>query len=347
MKRFIYNNHKVGSPSLYTFTNYTFTNAGITGRYGPTLSNCQTAYAGTTWITSYFTMSTQGYQVWTIPQTGTYEIETAGSRAGYVSGMESYAATGQGAIVRGRFSLTGGLTLILIVGQYEDSANSASISSYFGLGGGGGSFVSYSSNLLIAAGGGGGGSNYSSTLYAGQNGQTTTSGGNGVYGNGVGGSGGNGGGTATLGQQYWGGCGAGWSTDGQNGNGSTTHPSGQISYFGEGGYTYSGGFYGGDYNYAWGNPTAYASTRGGFGGGGGGNGILGGGAGGGYSGGGVGGSGIYSDSAGGGGSYILSSASSVATSNGQYAGSSTFNGNSITNLSTYNNAIGYIKITKL
>ena len=262
----------------------------------------------------------QGYQVWTIPQTGTYEIETAGSRAGYVSGMESYAATGQGAIVRGRFSLTGGLTLILI---------------------------SYSSNLLIAAGGGGGGSNFLSTLYAGQNGQTTTSGGNGVYGNGVGGSGGNGGGTWTLGQQYWGGCGAGWSTDGQNGNGSTTHPFGQTTTSGEGGYTYSGGFYGGDYNYTWGNPTAYASTRGGFGGGGGGNGLIGGGAGGGYSGGGVGGSGIYSDSAGGGGSYILSSASSVATSNGQYAGSSTFNGNSITNLSTYNNAIGYIKITKL
>ena len=74
-----------------------------------------------------------------------------------------------------------------------------------------------------------------------------------------------------------------------------------------------------------------------------------GGAGGGWSGGGGGYSGANPaiDSGGGGGSYISSNATSVATSDGQFDLSSTFNGASITNLGFYNNTAGYISIVKL
>ena len=93
---------------------------------------------------------------------------------------------------------------------------------------------------------------------------------------------------------------------------------------------------------------ALGTSLGGFGGGGGAGPITGGG-GGGYSGGGgafnLGGTQI--DSGGGGGSYIDSNATSVATSDGQFDLSGTFNGSAITNLGTYNNAAGYITIVKL
>jgi hypothetical protein len=342
----------VGEDSLYSFTEFTFTNAAATGRYGPTLVQCQTAYAGQVWLASYFTMSTQGYQLWTVPTTGTYRIEISGARGARVSGQ--VYTSGRGVKVRGDISLTKGDVLTIIVGQYIDSPNTGNASTYTGLGGGGGSFVAKSGTILIAAGGGGGASTYTSNSpqgYNGGDGLTTTSGGYGDAANslGAGGTGGGGGTvyTAVSSQMYRGGAGAGWSAVGQNGNGSTTHPFGQVSYYGEGGFSYSGGFIGGDYNYSWGNPTAYASTHGGFGGGGGGNGIISGGAGGGYSGGGIGGAGSYIAGAGGGGSYIVSTATNVATSNGQYAGSSTFNGNAITNLSSYNEAMGYVKITRL
>ena len=38
---------------LFTFTTFTFTNASATGQNGPTLGQCQTAYAGEVWLSSY------------------------------------------------------------------------------------------------------------------------------------------------------------------------------------------------------------------------------------------------------------------------------------------------------
>lgn len=338
----------VRASALYPFTSFTFTPAGVTGRYGPTLAQCQTAYAGQVWLASYFTVPTQGYQTWTVPATGTYNIAIGGSRSGNPIGYSLYAS---GAIINARFSLTAGQTLTMIIGQYTDTSYTGNLSSYYGLGGGGGTFVSYGGNILIAAGGAGGASYFSSGgggAMPGQNGQTTTSGGAGLLGYGVGGTGGSGGSRGGFASPtYWGGCGAGWIGVGQNGNGTTTHPFPQTNYFGEGGYTQSVGFYGGDYNYSWGNPTGYSSTYGGFGGGGGGNGIISGGAGGGYSGGGVGSTNTYSASCGGGGSYVKTGATSVQTSDGNYAGSSTFEGDAIVNLAAYNSNIGYVTITKI
>ena len=91
-----------------------------------------------------------------------------------------------------------------------------------------------------------------------------------------------------------------------------------------------------------------ATNLGGFGGGGG-SGPITGGGGGGYSGGGgsYGGSATTIDSGGGGGSYIDANATTIATSDGQFDLSGTFNGVAITSLGFYNNTAGYISIVKL
>jgi hypothetical protein len=348
------------SSALYTFTTMTFTTAGNVGRYGPNLANCVTTYSGSsytgnTWVTntSYFNMTTQGYQLWTVPATGTYSITAAGSRAGRATG-QNYTS-GNGAIVSGTVALTQGQVLEIICGQCLDaSSGNASVTSYAGLGGGGGTFVNNftASTLLFAAGGGSGASIYSSTTptgYNGANGQTTTWGGNGtVTGSNVGGLNGNGGKVyTTVASSYRGGAGAGWLSNGQNGDATTppTYPS-AVTY-GNGGLSYANGFIGGSYGTSWGNPSTYASTYGGFGGAGGGNGIITGGAGGGYSGGGQSGTNTYNGQPGGGGSYITASATGVATSDGNYNLISTFNGGAITNLSAFNQGLGYVIITRV
>ena len=55
-----------GSAGLYDFTTETFTNCGQTGPTGPTISQCQTEYSGTNFISSFF-CAYQGYQQWTVP----------------------------------------------------------------------------------------------------------------------------------------------------------------------------------------------------------------------------------------------------------------------------------------
>lgn len=341
--------------ALYAFTTFDFTTASITGRTGPTLANCQTAYAGQTWLSSYFSMPTQGYQRWTVPQTGDYIIRVAGSRAGRVTGQ--VYTSGTGAIVSGTVSLAAGDILEIICGQYLDSTNTGSVGGYYGLGGGGGSFVKNvtTSALLMAAGGGGGASFYNSggtpTGYNGGNGLTTTAGGNGgVAGSNVGGTAGSGGAIyITQTHIYKGGAGGGWLGNGRNGDNTAypTVPSGTT--YGYGGYGYAGGFLGGLHGNSWSLPSTYASTYGGFGGGGGGNGIIVGGAGGGYSGGGISGvsTNAYVSGTGGGGSYIISTATNVSTSDGNYDGSATFNSAAITNLAAYNASSGYVRITRI
>ena len=347
------------SSALYTFTTMVFTTAGNVGRFGPNLANCVTyysgsSYTGNTWVTntSYFNMTTQGYQRWTVPATGTYSITAAGSRAGRATG-QNYTS-GNGAIVSGTVALTQGQVLEIICGQCLDSSANAQVTSYAGLGGGGGTFVNNytASTLLFAAGGGSGASIYSGftpTGYNGANGQTTTWGGNGtVATSNVGGQNGNGGTVYTaVASNYRGGAGAGWLTNGTNGDNTTSHPYTGAATAGEGGLSYASGFIGGSYGTSWGNPSTYASTYGGFGGAGGGNGIITGGAGGGYSGGGQSTSGTYDGQAGGGGSYITSSATNIATSDGNFNLVSTFNGNAITNLNMFNQGLGYVIITRV
>ena len=314
---------------LFTFSSYTFTPAGANGTTGPTLAQCQTAYAGTSWISSYFDVVTQGYQQWTVPMTGTYQIKVAGAQGGsYSSGYGGY-----GAILQGDVSLTKGDILYMVVGQKGGHTTSSSG------GGGGGSFVMLNtiSSLLIAAGGGG-----SSGNQDGLNATTTNAGATGTYSGGTNGSGG-------TGQSSGAGGGGGYISAGTGGGSPGGAAPGNYinggSATGGRGGTCSTSLAG---SYNWNNLGA---DQGGFGGGGGGEYCYWGssGGGGGYSGGGAsGGGGI----GGGGGSYFDASVSNRYTSNGLYNGLAT----GISNLGVFNGVAtraeqaashGYVTITKL
>ena len=289
---------KKGAAQLYSFTSFNFTNAGKSGQNGPTFTDCTINYDYATypWIinSAYFTVITQGYQLWTAPQTGTYRISVTGASGGAAEG--GYSGYGAGAYIQATFSLTAGAKYQLIVGQ-KGTSTSGGCGYPVGSGGGGSFFVTEAGSLLIAVGGGGGGAytssggNQSATISQIANNGAAGSGQIGGLGGGQGGgaSGAVGGGAYTSGCVAGGGGGAGFATAGTSGTATSN-----------GGATYSGGFIGGT-----GNGVA---LNGGFGGGGGPSQFLGGG-GGGYSGGG--GGGIYycsctSLGAGGGGGSFLS-----------------------------------------
>jgi hypothetical protein len=339
--------------ALFAFTTFTFTNAGTVGRYGPALSTFQSSYSSQPWAsnTSYFNQGrAQGYQVFTIPKGGIYEIEIAGARG--QNGSSVNGQYGRGAIVRARISFNLGDKVEMVVGQVPGTTGSTAPGNSFA-GAGGGSFVAYnntSTPVIVAGGGGGSYSSYTTQSII--NGQTRRQPRFSGYsynpavdgthpsigGGGLGYHGGGGGGFSTAGQDYNGYTGSsGMGTDG----------SGQQ-------FTHGASFVGGPVSngsgtwYALGGNATTLTSSGGFGGGGGGHsGNNTGGGGGGYSGG-LGGQtslgGSYLSGIGG-GSFIISTATNVATSDGQYDGSSTFNGTSITNLSTTNDGSGYIKIT--
>lgn len=282
---------------LYPFTTHTFTNAGHTGKTGPTLIECQTAYASEAWSSdpSFFNMSTQGIQEWTVPATGNYTIECYGAQGGddiYFSGNDG----GLGAKMQGDFDLTEGQVLYILVGQ-KGGNTTASVDNAAG-GGGGGSFVwdpTDISNPLIAAGGGGGASS-NSFIYSGIDGSTSIDG-NDAETIANGGTAGNGALGNTGGCSYWAGGGCGWLTNGTGGNNGSTY-----SYFGgssgaEGGRRPLEGGLGGS---RWIDSFDEGGDGGFGGGGGGGSDNMGAGGGGGYSGGGADRGCTYGDGGGGG-----------------------------------------------
>lgn len=343
---------------LYDFTSFTF-NSVVTGSAPPTLQLLRAVYTSSfsgSWASNpqYFTTgSYQGYQIWTVPFDGTYEIEAAGARSGiatYPIGLpKPYWG---GAIIRGNVQLSKGQKVVMVVGQAANRPSGTGIS-YNGPGGGGGTYfvLSGSNTPIIVAGGAGAGGAYSGdsgTIRSGSNGQTTTFG-TASWGGALGGTGSLGGmshrnaiGTVSL-NPYDAGGGGGFSGSGFNGAGVVANTTNGST--GGGGLSFLAGGTGGVASSTY-TPTN--ATAGGFGGGGGGSPIAGGG-GGGYSG----GAGSYrsvsttSDGGGGGGSFVSTTITSLATSNGLYENLSTFSGSAITNLNAYNSGSGYIKITKL
>jgi hypothetical protein len=265
-------------PLLYNFTSHTFTNAGTTGRFGPTLSAVRSEYSSTSWAATYVNMTTQGIQEWTVPATGSYTIRAVGAGIPaqiYGKGMDATIIT----------QLTRGETIRILVGQ---TTSNTSV-----VGGAGGTFVvrvfqSSPIALIVAGGGGGKGQNIeeaASNATTNNNGQT----GSGLNG-GIGGFNGNGGLSPTT---IFGGAGGG----GMFGNGGN-----DLQESRSGGQSFINGGIGGI-------GTTY---EGGFGGGGGTSGGASGGGGGGYSGGGGGNassgsgySGSNWNSGGGGGSYSI------------------------------------------
>ncbi|GAB5389362.1 MAG: hypothetical protein Alpg2KO_23300 [Alphaproteobacteria bacterium] len=317
------------SPSpAFAFTSHTFTACGAgPGPNGPLLADCQSAYSSTGWAgdTNNFNISSQGFQDFTVPETGTYRITSSGAQGANVGGRSG----GNGAVVRADFSLTQGDTLTMVVGQ-------TGLFGEDGAGGGGGSFVVLNNGgqPLLVGGGGGGAEAHSSDTNDGGSGQTTTAGGQetpnrtdnerGARDPGTNGAGGEAGRASG---------GGGWTGDGEHGCHTNASPGCSGSYTAGGGIAYGNGATGGI-----GSDLTDGSNGdlpfGGFGGGGMGSRHNGyGGGGGGYSGG-VGGTfdGLETGG-GGGGSYIATGAVNVATSDGEYENSSVFEGNPITTIS--------------
>lgn len=298
-----------GVAQLYDFEEHTFTNASAEGKDGPSLSDCQVAYAAETWELdpALFNMTTNGIQEWTVPTTGDYLIEAAGAQGGDHLYTVDPEDGGLGAVMAGRFSLVEGQILYLIVGQ--QGVNSAE-GGDFGYdnaapGGGGGSFVWDPTDPdglpLIAAGGGGGGT--SPGNFDGRNANTTIDGNEGL-GRGNGGTDGNGGGLNTGGGSYWAGGGCGWLTNGTAGNVPTLYEATPLEFSSAGGgLRPAEGGVGGERWIDGGDvEDGNEGGDGGFGGGGGGGSDnMGSGGGGGYSGGG--GNNGSAQSGGGGGSY--------------------------------------------
>lgn len=298
---------------------WNFTTCGQSGQSGPSQTQCNNTYGS-----GVVTVS-GGMQLWTVPATGNYRIEVAGARGGGPSGY------GNGAIMRADFSLTAGTVLKILVGQMGGSSNNTHGSA------GGGSFVTLTDNtpLIIAGGGGGKGSGSNAAMANG----STSNAGQTPQGGGPGGTNGGGGAAAS------GTVGGTGTSDGAPSTGSTWASGG-------GGLLSNGGIYNGGSSLGGrafingglgGAAASNANQPGGFGGGGG-AGDRGAGAGG-YSGGG--GATDNNYSGGGGGSFIATTATNAATSNGQYNGSNTFNGLSVTNLNAYNSNHGYVTISRI
>lgn len=234
----------------------TFTPASKTGSLGPSQAQINTAYAATS-LNGQVTVAA-GIQSWTVPATGIYLIDVAGSSGG----ATNVHAAGLGARMKGEFNLNSGDVIKVIAGQRGES-NATTESGA----GGGGTYVTSNGVLLIAAGGGGGATIDNDGL----GGVTGTSATQDNPGYSAAGTSGNGGATC-LAVSYSGGGGGGYNA-GSAGNGLSV-PTG-----GGGGLSFLNGGTGG----AWNGP---GDAQGGFGGGGGSDdSTTSGGGGGGYSGG--------------------------------------------------------------
>lgn len=231
---------------------YTFTNATATGGTGPTQTNVNAEYTGTT-LAGAVTVNA-GIQSWTVPNTGNYSIQALGAAGGGANG-------GLGASITGEVLLTSGDVLQILVGQAGSQVD-------LGTGGGGGSYVVLTGNPIIVAGGGGGNHGIANVDCNGQDGQDGLSG-MGTTASGNGGTAGNAGASVNRAQG-----GAGWLQDGPALTQATSDtPPQRFLNGGEGGF-----------------HNTSAGGLGGFGGGGGSwnTGFRGSAGGGGYSGGGTG-----------------------------------------------------------
>ena len=306
-----------GVQALYTIAGnaHTFTTCGQTGRVGPSNSQILAGYS-TSWHGQNLRQGDfQGYQDWTVPVSGIYQFTVSGASGFNGSGA---GGVGLGATVRGRVALTKGEIITIAVGQVGEAPAAGGV---YG-GSGGGTFVvrKTGNDPLFVAGGGSAESN--ATI--GRNGVLTNLGGAG--------SGGPSGASAGFG---------GVATGGRSAGGGGFFSRGQNSAVSEtGGGSFLDGLTAADNG-------ARTGGNGGFGGGGTSdaqNAGQSGGAGG-YSG----GAGARSFAAqtvgGGGGSFIVSTATNVATSTGLYNGSGLFGGNVITNLSSFNSGEGSVAMS--
>ena len=294
--------------AMYTFSTFTFTPCGATGRLGPT----SLTYNTTTfpWATSPNLTVSSGIQRWTVPVTGYYQLTAAGAGGG--TSFSGITGT-RGVIVSNTVLLLQGQVLYIAVGQ--KGVNGVSLSTSGGGGGGtfivkylGGTITSANSYQILLIAGGGGGGGRVSTFGTDALTTTTASPGNGV----TAASGGNGGGGHIGSTNEYRPGGGGFLTNGLQSSPVGGQPNQDAS--GYSGLSFLNGGLGGNGNT---NVSYYSlfASFGGFGGGGAGgiNQDWGGGGGGGYSGGVS--AGYPGESGSGGGSYDINGTNNAATLN--------------------------------
>ncbi|MBL7917319.1 MAG: SprB repeat-containing protein, partial [Bacteroidia bacterium] len=168
---------------------YTFTNAGATGRLGPTQAQINSTYSLTN-LNGLVQVSQQGIQNFTVLTNGLYKIIAAGAKGGDGAGKTG----GYGAVMVGEFYLNSGTVLKVLVGQVGGSRQGFGINDAGA--GGGGTFVTDINNNPLIVAGGGGGAGFSEN---GLPGDTSVNGSNSNSNSGIGGINGGGGGGAVLG----------------------------------------------------------------------------------------------------------------------------------------------------
>jgi hypothetical protein len=144
---------------LYSFTSFTFRSPS-SGHSGPTLIDVRNFYGTSSqweWVhnNSFLSMNERtrpGIQIWTVPETGQYEITAAGA-SNNISGNAYTLQYNRGIIVSLTTTLIKGERIEILVGRYGGTIQNVT-------GGAGGSFVVRSSTSgyipIIVAGGGGG-----------------------------------------------------------------------------------------------------------------------------------------------------------------------------------------------
>ena len=160
----------IGFYGLYEWSTlaHTFTRAAGDVRFGPTFAQMKTAYNTTVWYnnTDWFdeVSGKQGFQLWTVPETGTYRITAKGAQGGRTAGNGTYSnSPGNGAHISADIALMRGTKIVIIVGQageYPTGSNKYNE----GAGGGGATwilkenFTTANDQVYMVAGGGGGAS---------------------------------------------------------------------------------------------------------------------------------------------------------------------------------------------
>lgn len=165
-------------PALFNFTSFTFTPGPAVTNTGPTYSQLIGTYNTTAnpWLlnTSFFSVPTNGFQRFVVPETGTYRITTVGASGGWSVASGNSSDVGRGGVLTANFVLNINTELYCVVGQAgaadTDGGNNPRLPGFNGGGGagynagggGGASDVRLNGtalgNRIIVAGGGGGGS---------------------------------------------------------------------------------------------------------------------------------------------------------------------------------------------
>jgi len=137
-------------------------------RFGPTFAQLKSNYGASGWWQTPANFNEvsgkQGFQIWTVPTTGTYRITAKGAQGGSTAGNGTYSnSPGNGAHISADIALVKGTKIVIIVGQSGEYPVGSSRDNT-GAGGGGATwilkenFTTANDQVYMVAGGGGGAS---------------------------------------------------------------------------------------------------------------------------------------------------------------------------------------------